>query len=115
MTQKSIKKFINEVHSKPPKKKYITNQTDVCHIDDIWILDILDLKVYGPEINRNYWCILVFTDKISWFACTLAIRNKNAITIKDSFERIIESSKENQIVSNLIEEKNYMTIFFKIF
>ena len=39
------KKFINEIYSKPPKKNYPTNKTDVYHIDDIWSLDILDLKI----------------------------------------------------------------------
>ena len=44
MSQKNIKIFINEIYSKPPKKNYATNKTDVHHIDDIWSLDILDLK-----------------------------------------------------------------------
>ena len=45
MTQKTIKIFIDEVYSKPLEKNYMTNQTDVYHIDDIWSLDIIDLKV----------------------------------------------------------------------
>ena len=53
MTQKNIKIFINEIFSKPPKNYYPTNKTDVYHIDDIWSLDILDLKDYGPENNGN--------------------------------------------------------------
>ena len=43
MTQKNIKLFINEIYSKPPKRNYATNKTDVYFIDDIWSLDILDL------------------------------------------------------------------------
>ena len=54
MTQKSIKVLIGEIFSKPPKKNYLTNKTDVYHIDDIWNLDTLDLKDYGPENNRRY-------------------------------------------------------------
>ena len=46
MTKKTIKIFINEIYSKPPKKTYSTNKTDVYHIDDIWSLDILDPKDY---------------------------------------------------------------------
>ena len=38
MTQKNIKIFINEIYSKPPRKNYATNKTDVYHIDDIWSL-----------------------------------------------------------------------------
>ena len=40
MTQKSVKRFITEIYSKPPKKNYATNKRDVYHIDDIWSLDI---------------------------------------------------------------------------
>ena len=53
MTPKSIKTFINEIYSKPPKKNYATNKSDVYHIDGIWCLDKLDLKDYGPENNRD--------------------------------------------------------------
>ena len=48
MTQKNNKIFINEIYSKGPKRNYITNKTDIYHFDDIWSLDILDFKDYGP-------------------------------------------------------------------
>ena len=44
MTQKSIKILKDEIDSKAPKNKYATNKTDVYDIDDIWSLDILNLK-----------------------------------------------------------------------
>ena len=56
MTQKTIKIFMDESYSKPPKKKYPTHKTDVHHIDDIWSLDILDQKDYGPENIRRRRC-----------------------------------------------------------
>ena len=93
MTQKNIKKFINEIYSKPPKKNYKTNKTDVYYIDDIWSLDILDLKDYGLKNNRGYRYVLVIPDNFSNFGWTVPIKNKNAQTIKDSFENIILSSK----------------------
>ena len=65
MTQKTIKIFINEFYSKPPKNNYPTNETDVYHIDDIddiWSLDTLDLKDYGRENSRSYEEILVVID-----------------------------------------------------
>ena len=65
MTQKNIKIFINEIYSKPPERNYPTNKTDVYHNDDIWSLDILDLKDYGPENNRGYRYVLVITDNFS--------------------------------------------------
>ena len=99
MTQKDIKIFINEIYSKPLKKYYATNKTDVYHIDDIWSLDILDLKDYGPENNRGYRYVLVIIDNFSNFGWTFPLK-KNAQTIKDSFENILISSKRKP---NLIE------------
>ena len=100
MTQKSIKIFINEIQSKGPKRNYITNKTDVYHIDDIWSLEILDLKDYGPENVRGYRYVLVIVDNFSKFGWTIPLKNKNAQTTKDSFENIITSSKRKP---NLIE------------
>ena len=49
MTQKTIKVVINEIYSKPFKKNYPTNKTDVFHIDDNWSFDILDLRYYSLQ------------------------------------------------------------------
>ena len=113
MSQKNIKIFINEIFSKPPKKNYSTNKTDIYFIDDIWSLDILDLKDYGPENNRGYRYVLVIIDNFSKFGWTVPLKNKNAQTIKDSFENILITSKRKP---NLIESdkaENFITIYFK--
>ena len=115
MTQKNIKIFINEIYSKPPKKNYATNKTDVYHIDDIWSLDILDLKDYGPENNRGYRYVLVIIDNFSKYGFTIPLKNKNAQTIKESFENILISSKRKP---NLIETdrgKEYYNNIFQDF
>ena len=112
MTQKNIKIFINEIYSKPPKKNYITNKTDVYHIDDIWSLDILDLKDYGPENNRGYRYVLVTIDNFSKFGWTIPMKNKNAQTIKDSFENILTNSKRKP---NLIETDRGKEFYNNIF
>ena len=112
MTQKNIKIFINEIYSKPPKKNYITNKTNVYHIDDIWSLDILDLKDYGPENNRGYRYVLVVIDNFSKFGWTIPLKNKNAQTIRDSFENILISSKRKP---NLIETDRGKEFYNNIF
>ena len=112
MTQKNIKIFINEIYSKPPKKNYITNKTDVYHIDDIWSLDILDLKDYGTGNNKGYRYILVVIDNFSKFGWTLPLKNKNAQTIKDSFENILISSKRKP---NLIKTDRGKEFYNNIF
>ena len=100
MSQKNIKIFINELCSKPPRKNCATNKTDVYYIDDIWSLDILDLKNYGPKNNRGYRYVLVIIDNFSKYGWTVPLKNKSAQTTKDSFENIIISSKRKP---NLIE------------
>ena len=112
MTQKNIKIFINEIYSKPPRKYYQTNKTDVYFIDDIWSLDILDLKDYGPENNRGYRYVLVIIDNFSKFGWTLPLKNKNAQTIKDSFENILINSKRKP---NLIETDRGNEFYNNIF
>ena len=112
MSQKNIKIFINEIYSKPPKKNYVTNKTDVYYIDDIWSLDILDLKDYGPENNRGYRYVLVTIDNFSKFGWTVPLKNKNAQTIKDSFENILISSKRKP---NLIESDRGKEFYNNIF
>ena len=112
MTQKHIKIFINEIYSKQPKKYYATNKTDVYHIDYIWSLDILDLKDYGPENNRGYRYVLVTIDNFSKYGWTIPLKNKNAQTIKDSFENILLSSKSKP---NLIESDRGKEFYNNIF
>ena len=112
MTQKNIKNFINEIYSKPPKKYYDTNKTDVYHFDDIWSLDILDLKDYGPENNRNYRYVLVVIHNFSKFGWTIPLKNKNGQTIKDSFENILITSKSKP---NLIESNRGKEFYSNIF
>ena len=112
MTQKNIKIFINEIYSKPPKRNYITNKTNVYHIDEIWSLDILDLKDYGSENNRGYRYVLVVIDNFSKYGWTIPLKNKNAQTIKDSFENILISSKRKP---NLIETDRGKEFYNNIF
>ena len=112
MTQKNIKIFINEIYSKPPKKYYATNKTDVHHVDGTWSLDILDLKDYGPKNNRSYRYVFVTIDNFSKFGWTVSLKNKNAQTIKDSFENILISSKRKP---GLIESDRGKEFYNKVF
>ena len=112
MTQKNIKIFINEIYSKPPRKYYPANKTDVYYIDDIWSLDILDLKDYGTENNRGYRYVLVIIDNFSKFGWTIPLKNKNAQTIKDSLENILINSKRKP---NLIEADRGKEFYNNIF
>ena len=115
MTQKNIKIFVNEIYSKGPKRNYATNKTDVYHIDDTWSLDILDLKDYGPENNRGYRYVLVIIDNFSKYGWTLPLKNKNAQTIKDSFENILISSKRKPYFLEGDRDRGFYNSFFQDF
>ena len=112
MTQKNNEIFINEIYFKPPTKNNITNKTDVYHIDDIWSLDTLDLKDYGPKTKRGYRYVLVIIDNFSKFGWTVLLKNKNSQTIKDSVENILISSKRKP---DLIETDRGKEFFNNIF
>ena len=112
MTQKNIKKFIDEVFSKGPKKNYATNKSNVYYSDDIWSLDILDLKNYGSENNSGYRYVLVIIDNFSKFGWTVPLKNKNAQTLKDSLDNILLSSKRKP---NLIESDRGKEFYNNIF
>ena len=112
MTQKNIKIFINAFYSKPPKRNYPTNKTDVYHIDDNWSFDILDLKDYGPGNNRGYGYVLVIIGNFTNFGWTTPLKSKNPQTLKDSFENIIISSKRKP---NLIESAKGKEFYNNIF
>ena len=115
MTQKNIKIFINEIYSKPPKKKYATNKTDVYFIDDIWSLDILDLKDYGPENDRGYRYVLVAIDNFSKFGWTIPLKNKNGQIKKDSFENILINSKRKPNLIETDRDKGFYNNIFQDF
>ena len=115
MTHKNIKMFINEIYSKPPKKNFATNKTDVYYIDDIWSLGVLDLKDYGPENNRGYRYVLVVIDIFSKFGWTVPLKNKKAQTIKDSFENILINSKRKPILIESNRGKEFYNNIFQDF
>ena len=114
MTENNNKIFIIEIYSKPPKKNYATNKTDVYHIDDIWGLDILDLKDYDPKNKRGYRYVLVIIDIFSKFGWTVPLKNKNAQTIKDSFENILLKSKRKPNLIGIDDGSEFVNKIFTI-
>ena len=52
------------------QKNSPTNRTDISHFVDVWSLDTLDLKDYGPGNNKGYRYVLVIIEKFSEFGWT---------------------------------------------
>ena len=112
MTQEPPKIFIDEIHSKAPKKSYPTNKTDVFYIGIIWSLDILDLKDYGPENNRGYRYVLVIIDNFSKYGWTVSLKNKNARTKQEFFENISISSKRSPNLLERDRDRGFLKQYF---
>ena len=98
MTQRTINILIDEIYSKPPRRNYITNETNVHHVDETWSSDRIDLRDYGPENKRNFIYVSVIFDNCSKFGWTVPLKKDQTIT--NSLENILNSSKRR---SNLIE------------
>ena len=114
MTQKTIKNFINEIHSKPPKKSYPTHKTNVYNIDNFWTSDILDLKDYGLQNIKAYRYVLVVIKNFAIIGWTVPLEIENAQTMRDSLEKVLLTSKK----LNLIETdhgKDFCNNFFQKF
>ena len=78
MIPKTINTFINKFYSKRPKKDYVTTRTDIYFFDNIWSLDILDLKDYGLEKNRGHRYVLVLNEDFSNFVGQILSKSKSA-------------------------------------
>ena len=70
------------------------------------------MKDYGTENNRGYRYVLVTIDNFSKYGWTIPLKNKNAQTIKDSFENILISSRRKP---NLIESDRGKEFYNNIF
>ena len=54
---------MNKNYATIPKKNYASNQTKVCHIDDTWNMNLLNLKDYGARNNKRYrFSSVIFND-----------------------------------------------------
>ena len=84
------------------------------HIENIWSLDILDLKDYGPENFRRYTYIFIVIDNVSKFGWTDTLKIKNAQKIKTSFESILILSKSKPNLAKTDREKKFITVFYEL-
>ena len=75
-------------------------------------MDILDLKEYGTENKRGYRYVLVVIDNFSKFSLTIHVKNKNAETVRDSFENFLISSKKASLIET-DRGKEFCIIIFR--
>ena len=108
----TIKIFIDEIYSNPPRKIYPTNKIMIKSIDNTWSSDLIDMNDYGPKNNRSYRYILVVADNFSKIGWTIPLKNKYAQSITDAFLEIIKLSNRKP---NLLERDDGQEYVKKIF
>ena len=93
MKRDSTKIFIDEIHSKAPKKKYPTNKIIYNHIDEIWSIDLADMVDYKTSKNKGYRCLFFINDNFGKYLWAMLPKNKYSKTITDEFSNILTTSK----------------------
>ena len=120
MKKDLTKIFIDEIYSKPPKKKYPTIKIIYNHSDDIWSIDLADMIEYKISNNKGFRYIFIIVDNFSKYLWAIPLKNKYSQTITNEFSNIITTSKRkplkiesnrgsefyNSIFQNFLKAKN---------
>ena len=61
-------------------------------VDDLWALDLMDFTRNFVSVNRNHRYALIAIDVFSRYVFGVPMKNKNAFTTTQAFERILEES-----------------------
>ena len=97
MKKDLTKIFIDEIYSKPPKKNYPTNKIVYNHIDEIWSIDLADMKDYKTSNNKGFRYIFIIIDNFSKYLWAIPLKNKYSQTITNEFSNILTESKRKPI------------------
>ena len=112
--------FIDEIYSKPPRRKYPTNKIVYNHVDEIWSIDLADFSDYKTSNNKGFRYIFIVIDNYSKYLWAIPLKNKYSQTITNEFSNILTTSKRkplkiesdrgtefyNSIFQNLLKSKN---------
>ena len=99
-TKSQIKKYLNskEAYSlhKPKRINYTRKQVIVSGINDTWQIDLVDVSAIKSENDGNrfiFTCIDVFSKK----AQAGEMKNKDKITSRDTFAKMIQKQKPKRV------------------
>ena len=108
-----MKIFIGERYSSPHQRSSLTNEVVCKHFVEFWSFDLLDVNYYKPSNNSGYRFILVVIDVFSQTELYTPLKNKYSKTIEDEFSNFLTTSKQNLLNEKVIEEGNFIKVFFK--
>jgi hypothetical protein len=84
------KDLADELH-KPIRKKFPKRRVIVYGIDEVWAIDLVDMKHFS-RINKGYKYLLTVIDIFSKYAWAIPIKSKKPESSLEAFENILESS-----------------------
>ena len=112
LTQRTMKNFLVEIYSKPPKK--ITPPQNWC-LSHWWRLVLRYTRFERLWSNKDFRYILVAIDSCIKFGWTVLLKTKNAQTITDSFEIFLITSKTKPNLYETDRGEKFYNIFFQNF
>lgn len=94
ITQNDVQNFLKEkdvytLHY-PVIKKFKRNMYRVFSIDELWEIDLCDMKQY-QKINDGYSFILTVIDVFSKFAWAKPLKNKSAVEVTKALSNILQN------------------------
>jgi Integrase core domain. len=79
--------LVNELH-KPMRKNYARRRTIIKGLDDLWQMDLADMRQYA-HYNKNFKMIMVVIDCFSKFMWTRPLKTKTGEEITTAFNDIL--------------------------
>ncbi|XP_033231627.1 uncharacterized protein LOC117182634 [Belonocnema kinseyi] len=73
---------------RPIRRKFARQHYSVCNIDDVWKIDLADMR-FLKSYNDDFSCLLVVIDVLSKFVWVEPLQSKTASEVKEAFERIL--------------------------
>ena len=115
MKKDLTKIFIDEIHSKPPRKNFPTNKIIYNHIDEIWSIDLVDFSDYKTSNNKGFRYIFIIIDNFSKYLWAIPLKNKYSQTITNEFSNILTTSKRKPLKIESDRGSEFYNSFFQNF
>ncbi len=96
-TRKEIQEWLSkqDVYTlhKPVRLKFSRRRTLVSHIDDVWQMDLVDMKAYKQD-NAGYTFLLTCIDVFSKFAWVHPLKDKTGMTVLKAIQKIFKQGRK---------------------
>lgn len=83
--------LVNELHA-PARKNFKRRRVIVKGYDDLWQLDLVDMRAYA-KVNKNFNYILTVIDAFSKFAWARPLKTKSAKNVTEAFREILNGGR----------------------